>query len=244
MGKLYVVGIGPGSEDGMTIRARRVLDKCRIIAGYKTYIELVKPMLSDNKEYVETGMRQEIERCRKALDIAMSGNEDVAMICSGDACIYGMAGIIFELSAEYPGVETEVIPGVTAALSGSALLGAAAGHDLAIISLSDLLTPNEIIEKRLRAAAEGDFVISLYNPASKTRTGHLKKACELLLEYRDKDTVCGLVRNIGREGESMSIMALEKLRDVQADMFTTIFIGNSRTRIINGHMVTPRGYTV
>ncbi|MBR5360750.1 MAG: precorrin-3B C(17)-methyltransferase [Lachnospiraceae bacterium] len=244
MGKLYVTGIGPGNEDGMTIRARRVLDECRIIAGYRTYIELVRPMLSYDKEYVETGMRQEVERCRKALELASSRNEDVAMVCSGDACIYGMAGIIFELSPEYPDVEIEVIPGVTAALSGSALLGAAAGHDLAIISLSDLLTPYEAIENRLRAAAEGDFVISLYNPASKARRDHLARACELLLEYRDKDTVCGLVRNIGREGESMRVMTLDELKDVQADMFTTVFIGNSRTKNINGNMVTPRGYVV
>ena len=153
-----------------------------------------------------------------------------------------MAGVVLELAQKYPDVEVEIIPGVTAALSGSALLGAAVGHDCAIISLSDLLTPYEVIEKRLRAAAEGDFVICLYNPGSKTRTVHLKKACELLLKYKDKDTVCGCVRNIGREGESVNIMTLERLKDLHADMFTTVFIGSSMTKNIEGRMVTPRGY--
>lgn len=250
-GKLYVVGIGPGNEDGMTIRARRILDECPVIIGYKTYIDLVKSILDSYKEcnistkvkkYLETGMRQETERCRLALETASDTGEPVCMVCSGDAGIYGMAGIILELAPKYPDVEVEIIPGVTAALSGSALLGAAVGHDCAIISLSDLLTPAEVIEKRLRAAAEGDFVICLYNPASRTRTEHLKKACEILLSYKDKDTVCGCVRNIGREGESISIMTLDKLKDVKADMFTTVFIGNSMTMNIDGRMVTPRGY--
>ena len=239
---LYVVGIGPGDEKGMTIRAREVLDKCRIIAGYKTYIDLVKPMLPGDKEYIETGMRAEEERCRMALEAAASGRGDVCMICSGDAGIYGMAGLIYELSCEYPEVDIEVVPGVTAALSGSALLGAAAGHDLAIISLSDLLTPQALIEKRLRAAAEGDYVIALYNPASKKRTGYLKKACDIVSEVRNPDTVCGYVRNIGREGETVNVTTLKELGNVEADMFTTVFIGNSMTKNIGGHMVTPRGY--
>lgn len=240
--KLYVVGIGPGDEKGMTIRAREVLDECRIIAGYKTYIDLVKPMLSDDKEYIETGMRAEEERCRMALEAAAEGRGDVCMICSGDAGIYGMAGIIYELSRDYPKVEISVVPGVTAALSGSALLGAAAGHDLAIISLSDLLTPGELIEKRLKAAAEGDFVIVLYNPASKKRTDYLKWACEIVGRVRRADTVCGYVRNIGRAGEEVVVTSLKELGEAKADMFTTVFIGNSMTVNIDGHMVTPRGY--
>ncbi len=240
--RLYVVGIGPGDEKGMTIRAREVLDKCRIIAGYKTYIDLVKPLLSDDKEYIETGMRAEEERCRMALEAAASGRGDVCMICSGDAGIYGMAGLIYELAGEYPGVKIEVIPGVTAALSGSALLGAAAGHDLAIISLSDLLTPWDLIEKRLKAAAEGDYVIALYNPASRKRADYLKKACDIVGKVRSGDTVCGYVRNIGRAGEEVVVTSLKELGVAKADMFTTVFIGNSMTENIDGHMVTPRGY--
>lgn len=244
MGKLYVVGIGPGNEEGMTIRARRILDECRIIAGYKTYISLVREYLSEDKEYIETGMRQETERCRMALERASVSDEPVCMICSGDAGIYGMAGIVLELAAEYPGVDIEVVPGVTAALSGSALLGAAIGHDLAIISLSDLLTPWEVIEKRLICAADGDFVICLYNPESMNRAGYLKKACDIVLKYRNEDTVCGYVKNIGREGESFKVLTLRALKDTEADMFTTVFIGNSRTGIKVGRMVTPRGYVL
>ncbi len=240
MGRLYVVGIGPGNEEGMTIRARKILDECRVIAGYGTYTALVKPFLSDDKEYIETGMRAEEERCRMALEAANDG--DVCMICSGDACIYGMAGLLFELSPEYPGVTIEVIPGVTAALSGSAILGAPAGHDLAIISLSDLLTPWEVIEKRLEAAAAGDFVICLYNPSSKKRRDHLKKACDIVSRHRSPETVCGYVRNIGRDGESYTITTLKALADEEVDMFTTVFIGSLSTVRIGDRMVTPRGY--
>lgn len=242
MNKLYVVGIGPGDEKGMTIRAREVLDECRIIAGYKTYTDLVKPFVGGDKEFIETGMHSEKERCLMALDAAGSGKGPVCMICSGDAGIYGMAGLIYELAAGYPDVSIEVIPGVTAALSGSALLGAAAGHDLAIISLSDLLTPWEVIEKRLRAAAEGDFVIVLYNPASRKRADYLMRACEIVGTIKSGDTVCGYVRNIGRSGEEFTVTTLKELRETAADMFTTVFIGNRETKNINGHMVTPRGY--
>ncbi len=242
MGKLYVVGIGPGSEDGMTLRARKILDECRLIVGYKTYIGLIKPMLSGDKEYIETGMREEVLRCRMALEKAAEGSDDVCMICSGDAGIYGMAGIVLELAGEYPGVEVEIVPGVTAAMSGSAILGAAVGHDLAIVSLSDLLTPWEVIEKRLKCAAEGDFVICLYNPSSKNRADYLKKACDIVRKQRSGDTVCGYVKNIGRDGESFGIMTLDALADLEADMFTTVFIGSSRTKDLDGRMVTPRGY--
>ncbi len=240
--RLYVVGIGPGDEDGMTVRARKILDECRVIAGYKTYIDLVRPFMPEDKEYIETGMRAEEERCRLAFEAALEGRGPVCMICSGDAGIYGMAGIIYELTEDYPEVSVEVVPGVTAALSGSALLGAAVGHDCAIISLSDLLTPWELIEKRLNAAAEGDFVIVLYNPASRKRTDYLKKACEIVGRVRSADTVCGYVKNIGRDGESVIVTDLQDLADADADMFTTVFIGNSMTRNIDGKMVTPRGY--
>ena len=164
------------------------------------------------------------------------------MICSGDAGVYGMAGLILELLPEFPGVEAEIVPGVTAALSGAALLGAPLGHDFAVISLSDLLTPAEVIEKRLRAAAQGDFSICIYNPSSKKRAGYLKWACRILMEYKRPETVCGLVRNIGREGEAVELMTLSQLMDAGADMFTTVFVGNEATREILGRMVTPRGY--
>lgn len=242
MNRLYVVGIGPGDEKGMTIRAREVLDECRVIAGYKTYIDLVRPFMPKNKEYIETGMRAEKERCLMALEAAHTGKGPVCMICSGDAGIYGMAGIIYKLARDYPDVTVEVIPGVTAALSGSALLGAAVSHDCAIISLSDLLTPWDLIEKRIRAAAEGDFVIVLYNPASKKRADYLKKACDIVLEARRPDTVCGYARNIGRQGETIRVTRLDELRNEPVDMFTTVFIGNSMTEEIDGQMVTPRGY--
>ena len=168
--------------------------------------------------------------------------QDVAMVCSGDAGIYGMAGLICEIGKDYPDVGIEVVPGITAASGGAAVLGAPLMHDFAVISLSDLLTPWEKIEKRIRAAAEADFVICIYNPSSKKRADYLQKACGMILEYRKPETVCGIVQNIGRDGESCEILSLERLRDTQVDMFTTVFIGNSNTMELNGRMVTPRGY--
>ena len=239
---LYVVGIGPGNEEGMTIRARRILDECSVIAGYKTYIDLVKSYLAEDKKYISTGMKQERDRCRQALDYLAANDEKLCMICSGDASVYGMAGILFEMAAEYENIDIEVVPGVSAAMSGSALLGAAIGHDIAIISLSDLLTPRELIEKRLISAAQGDFVICLYNPASRQRADYLRWACELIMQYKSEDTVCGYVKNIGRDEEQYNILTLKELMDTEVDMFTTVFIGNDNTKIINGRMVTPRGY--
>lgn len=170
------------------------------------------------------------------------------MICSGDAGIYGMAGPILELGEKHPEVEIEVIPGITAALSGGAVLGAPLMHDFAVISLSDLLTPWETIENRLDAAAKTDFSICLYNPSSRKRADYLKRACEIFLRYKSSDTVCGIVKNIGRDGETKKVMTLAELRDYEADMFTTVFIGNSRTEksVLGGQnwMVTPRGYRI
>lgn len=239
-GKVYVVGIGPGAYGQMTIRAAQVLSECSAIAGYTVYVDLIKEYFPD-KEFLTTPMRREKERCVMALESAARGNV-TAMVCSGDSGVYGMAGLILELAPAYPGVEIEIIPGVTAALSGGAVLGAPLGHDFAVISLSDLLTPMETIQRRLKAAAEGDFNICLYNPASRKRSDYLKQACEILLRYKDERTVCGLVRNIGREGESMEVMTLGELKDAAADMFTTVFIGSKMTREIGGRMVTPRGY--
>ena len=153
-----------------------------------------------------------------------------------------MAALAYEYLAEYPDTEIVTVPGITAAFSGGAVLGAPLTHDTAIISLSDLLTPADKIERRLRCAAEGDFVIVLYNPSSKQRADYLQKACDLILQYRAPETVCDYVKNIGREGESSRICTLSELRNEQTDMFTTVYIGNSETRIIAGKMVTPRGY--
>ena len=240
MSKIYVTGLGPGASDQMTVQAKKVLEKCPVIIGYTVYIDIIREEFPD-KIFLSTPMRREVDRCRMAFEEAGKG-QDVAMVCSGDAGIYGMAGLIFEIGKEYPEVGVEIVPGITAASGGAAVLGAPLMHDFAVISLSDLLTPWEKIEKRIRAAAEADFVICIYNPSSKKRVDYLKKACGMILEYRKPETVCGMVRNIGRDGESYEILSLERLQDAQTDMFTTVFIGNSDTMVINGRMVTPRGY--
>ncbi|MBR1555134.1 MAG: precorrin-3B C(17)-methyltransferase [Oscillospiraceae bacterium] len=237
--KLYVVGFGSGSRQGMTLEAETAIRNSDLIIGYSVYVQILKNWFPE-KEYASTGMRQEKERVCLALNEAQTQN--VSLICSGDAEIYGMAGLALELSENYPDVEIEIISGVTAAISGGALLGAPLTHDFAVISLSDLLTPAEKIRKRLKSAAEADFVIVLYNPSSRNRPDYLQKACDILLESKSPETVCGIARNIGRKEESTRILSLAELRNTPVDMFTTVFIGNSETRSINGRMVTPRGY--
>ena len=238
--KLYVVGIGCGSRNGMTLEAEQAILKSSLIVGYTVYTDQIKRFYPE-KECLSTGMRQEKDRVKLALEKASQG-ETVSLVCSGDSQLYGMAGLAIEMSAEYPDVEVETVAGVTAALSGGAVLGSPMTHDMAVISLSDLLTPMEKIVKRLRCAADGDFVIAIYNPSSKKRADYLMKACDIILEYRPSDTVCGYVRNIGREGQESRVLTLGELRDTQVDMFTTVFIGNSETKITGGKMVTPRGY--
>ena len=240
MGKVYVVGLGPGGEQYLTAEARAALDAAEVFCGYTVYVDLVAP-LYPGKEVYTTPMKREIDRCRWALETANSGRT-VAMVCSGDAGVYGMADPVLELAADYPEVEVEVVAGVTAALSGGAVLGAPLGHDFCVISLSDLLTPWEVIEKRLTCAAEADFAVCLYNPSSKKRKDHLRRACEILLRSRGGDTVCGWVRNIGRQGQEHRLLTLNRLQDAEVDMFTTVFVGSSRTRCVEGRMVTPRGY--
>ena len=203
MSKLYVVGIGPGGYEQMTIRAAKVLEKCDIIVGYTVYVDLIADHFA-GKEMLTTPMRQEEKRCRMAFE--------------------------------------EVMKGVTAALSGGAVLGAPLMHDFAVISLSDLMTPWELIQKRLAAAASADMAICLYNPSSKKRKDYLNKACQIVMQYASPATVCGIVRQIGRDGEFFEVMTLQQLAEYEADMFTTVFIGNSTTKVINGKMVTPRGY--
>lgn len=240
MAELYVVGIGPGNAGNLTGAAREALEKAVLICGYTVYADLLRPLYPE-KEYYTTGMTGEIERCRHCLERAAAG-ETVALVCSGDAGVYGMAGPVLALKPEYPGASVTVIPGVTAALSGGAMLGAPLGHDFCVISLSDRLTDWALIEKRLRLAAQGDFAICLYNPASRHRQDYLQRACDILLTEKRGDTVCGLARQVGREGESWQVLDLKTLRDTRADMFTTVFIGSSQTREIDGRMVTPRGY--
>ena len=239
MNKLYVVGIGPGDPEEMTLRAAKALEASEVIAGYGVYVDLVKPLYPD-KEYLVTPMRQEAERCRLAIESALSGRT-TAMISSGDAGVYGMAGLVYEL-AEGRDVAVEVVPGVTAALSGAAVLGAPLGHDFAVVSLSDLLTPWEKIESRLALAAQADLCLAIYNPASHRRADYLQRACEILMRRVEPERPCGAVRNIAREGQEMKLMTLKELADYPADMFTTVFVGNSQTKVINGRLVTPRGY--
>lgn len=240
MGKLYVVGLGPGDGKNLTGAARAALDAAELICGYTGYVELTRP-LCPGKPTHATGMTGELERCRYCLEQAEAG-KTLALVCGGDAGVYGMAGPVLELAPSFPGAEIEIVPGVTAALAGAALLGAPLGHDFCVISLSDRLTDWAVIEKRLRCAAKGDFTICLYNPASRGRPDHLRRACGILLEEKGPDTVCGLARCIGREGESFRVLRLDALRDAEADMVTTVFIGSSATREILGRMVTPRGY--
>lgn len=240
MSDLIIAGIGPGDRDSMTIGVDRALRSCDIIIGYTVYADLVKNAYSD-KEFITTPMTKEVERCRIALEKAAEG-KNVVLICSGDSGIYGMAALVYELRGESDVPPIRVLPGITAASGGSALLGAPLTHDFAVISLSDRLTEWDTIIDRLKAAAAADLSIVLYNPASKSRPDHLKKACDCLLEILPGDRPCGIARLIGREGESYGIMSLRELRDAEADMFCTVFIGNSMTKMIAGKLVTPRGY--
>ena len=243
-GTIKIVGMGPGREDMMTQQAIAALDAADVIVGYTVYLGLLGERFG-GKKMLTTPMKQEAERCRLAFGEAVKGN-DVAMVCSGDAGIYGMASLMFgikeELGEEASDIDIEVIPGITAASSGAAVLGAPLNHDFCVISLSDLLTPWELIEKRLRAAAEGDFAIAIYNPSSKKRHDYLQKACDILLETLEGARPCGYVRSIGRDGEEYRTCTLAELRDEQVDMFTTVFIGNSQSRITGGRLITPRGY--
>ena len=239
--RVSVVGLGTGAGKDLTGRAAAALEECDLIVGYTAYVALLEGRFP-GKERRSTGMRREVDRCRLAVEEALTGKR-VAVVCSGDAGVYGMAGLVYEVAREYDPIEIEVVPGITAACGGAAVLGAPLTHDFAVISLSDLLTPWALIEKRLTCAAEGDFVLCLYNPASHSRPDHLRRACDVLLSAgKSPDTVCGLARNIGRAGEEGRTLTLGELRDTAVDMFTTVFVGNSQTKLLGGKMVTPRGY--
>ena len=240
MNKIYVVGIGPGAYEKMTIEAARALESSDVIIGYTLYVDLIRDFFP-GKIFLSTPMRKEKDRCLAAFAEAQK-EHTTAVVCSGDAGVYGMAGLIYQLSENFPETEIKVIPGVTAATAGAALLGAPLTHDFCLISLSDILTPWEEIEKRLLDAAHGDFVICLYNPGSKKRKDYLERSCKLLLQYKAEETICGITSHIGRQGEEMRLLTLKELETTPVDMFSTIFIGNKATQIIQGKMVTPRGY--
>ena len=249
-GIIYIVGMGPGDKSMMTAQAIDAMENADVIVGYTVYVDLVKDLFPE-KEFFTTPMRQEVERCRACYDFAKEG-KNVAFICSGDAGVYGMAAPMYELLPEYVNADSDitednivVLPGVTAAISGAAVLGAPINHDFCVISLSDLLTPWEVIEKRLKAAIMGDFAIVLYNPSSKKRHDYLKKACDIMLEAgADENRACGYVENIGRAGTHSVTLTLGELKETQVNMFTTVFIGNSKSEIIKGKLVTKRGYRI
>lgn len=238
-----MVGFGPGGKDDMTFRAARVIEDADVVTGYTTYVNLLKPIFPD-KEYKATGMMREVERCRMAIEDAMSG-KDVAMVSSGDSGIYGMAGIIYQLAEEMGAdIEIDTVPGITAASSAASILGAPLMHDLVIVSLSDLMTPLDLIMKRVEKAGEGDFITCIYNPKSKTRTEYLDRAREILLNYRAPDTPVGIVRNAGRPDQSSKITTLGGLDPADVDMFCIVIVGNSQTYASGGRIITPRGYRI
>ena len=238
--RIYIIGMGPGREDMMTGEAIAALEQADVIVGYTVYIQLLGERFA-GKKLLTTPMRQETQRCELCFQEAEAGQQ-VALICSGDAGIYGLASLMYELGTKHPETELLVIPGITAASSGAAVLGAPLNHDFCVISLSDLLTPWEKIEKRLRAAAAGDFAMAIYNPSSHRRRDYLKRACGILLESINGERPCGYVENIGREDTRAVICTLQELQDREVNMFTTVFIGNSETEILGDKLVTRRGY--
>ncbi len=239
MGKIYVVGMGPGDKENMTYRAYSAMEASDTLIGHKTYINLLEEMFS-HKELIRSAMKKEIARCEETLELAKSGKV-VSLVSSGDAGVYGMAGIMLEVALG-SGVEIEIIPGVTSANASGSVVGAPIMHDHATISLSDLLTDWELIRKRVDLASEGDFVISLYNPKSFSRTIQIVEARELMLKHKSGETPVAIVRNTGRKDEEYVLTNLDKMLDEEINMFTTVIIGNSKTYVKEGKMITPRGY--
>lgn len=240
-GTLFVVGTGPGAVKQMTLAACEVLEKAEVIIGYKTYLELIPDFLA-GKEVISSEMMKEVERCRIALTAAESG-KNVALVSGGDPGIYAMAGLVYELAKEAACTcKIEVIPGLAAINSCAARLGAPLMHDFAAISLSDLLTPWEVIEKRLLAAATADFVTAIYNPRSKRRTDQIVRAREIFLAHREPSTPVGIVTAATRDNETIVVTTLEKMLESDIGMQSTVIIGNSQTFTWNDLMITPRGY--
>lgn len=234
-----MVGIGPGDLSLLTFQAREALTGAEVIIGYSTYLELIHTFL-EGKEIISSGMMKEVERAKNAVELVLQGKR-VVMVSSGDPGVYGMAGLVLEVSLPL-GIQVEVIPGVTAANAAAVVLGAPLMHDFALVSLSDLLTPWEVIEKRLQAAGAGDFIVVLYNPASKKRKKQIERAREILLLHRDPKTPVGIVKNLYREGQEKMISDLGNMLEQDIDMFTTVVVGNSQTYTMGNQMITPRGY--
>ena len=243
MSKVFVVGIGPGGLDEITPRARQAIESVEVVAGYNTYIKLIENIISD-KKIIGRAMRQEVERCQLAIDEALTGS-DVAVVSSGDSGVYGMAGLVLEMILNLPKnkrPQFEVIAGVSAVNAAAAILGAPLMNDFAIISLSDLMTPWELIKRRVSSAAAGDFVIALYNPKSKRRVNQLAEVQNILLQFRKKNTPVGIVTNAGRSGQTKIISTLENFTQEEINMFSLVIIGNSQTFVKEDFMITPRGY--
>lgn len=238
--KLYAIGIGPGDPAYLAPKAKEILLQSDVIVGYHTYIELISK-LTEGKEIIQTGMKNEVERCERAVEEARKGRK-TSVVSSGDAGIYGMAALLYEIAEPFAEVEVEVIPGITAAAAAACVLGSPLTNDFAVISLSDLLTPAEVIQKRLDAVSQADMVVCLYNPQSQKRSDYLQKACDISLRYKPPGTWCGYVRNALRADESHHICTLQELREAQVDMFTAVIIGNAATKQISGRLVTTRGY--
>ena len=244
MSKIYVVGIGSGDKENMTVKAVHAIEQSDIIIGYSKYIELVQKEFPQ-KEFIASSMKEEVERCELTIQMAEEKNCMISLISSGDSGIYGMASVLLETANKQKSdVEIEIIPGVTSAVFSAALLGAPIAHDFAVISLSDLLTSWELIEKRIEMAAKGDFVICFYNPKSKKRKEYVNLAIDILLQYKEKNTPVGIVKNAGREEQSIYICMLQDLKEKtnEIDMFSTIIVGNSQSYVIGNRIITPRGY--
>lgn len=240
MGKIYVVGLGPGNKENMTFRAYDVLKNSDIIIGYKTYVDLIESMFPD-KKIIKSYMKKEVARCEETLKLALEGNI-ISLISSGDAGVYGMAGLMLEIAGGQ--VEVEIVPGITSANASASLGGAPIVHDSVNISLSNLLTDWELIKKRIDLASQGDFVITLYNPKSSGRPELINEARDIMLKHKRKDTPVLIARNVGREGENYDITTLSEMLDYEINMFSTVIIGNSNTKVLNNKMITPRGYKV
>ncbi len=239
---LYVIGLGPGAHDLIAPRATTALRNAEVVVGYRTYLELVEDIIPEATEILSSSMMQEVDRCRKAIELTESG-KNVALVCSGDPGIYAMAGLVFELAkSEDSDIRIEVIPGIAAVNSCAAILGAPLMHDFATISLSDLLTPWERIERRLEAAAAADFVVAIYNPKSKKRTTQIVRTREIFLQHRTPETPVGLVQGASRDNQDVRLTTLENMLHQPMGMQTTVLIGNSQTYVWKGAMITPRGY--
>ena len=246
MGKIVVVGIGPGSFEDMTPRARHAIESAQVVAGYKTYIGLIEPLL-EGKEVIGTGMTQEVDRCRAAVEAAASG-KDTVVVSSGDSGVYGMAGLVLELVLQLPKEQRPewggVVAGVSAVNAAASILGAPLMHDFAVISLSDWMTPWELIKKRAALAGEGDFVIALYNPKSRHRPDYIFEIQKILLQHRSPETPVGIVTSASRAEEQAVLSDLGHFTEEEIGMFSMVIIGNSNTYVQDGYMITPRGYKI